>query len=864
MSLSSYKITDSAISSKGVVAAPDRLSGTAAQNKAIFDRLIRESVKDLYNGLIDLLSSSAASDPGAGNIGAAAINGLVNAGGSVQGALQGLKSLVDACETQAAASAALALKEDKSVSANHFKAVSFNENTGVFTFTREGGGTVAIDTLLEKVAVNFAYDSSTQSLILTLKDGSTQTVSLSDFITELEFLDSDQIEFSVSGHQVTATVKSGSITDTMLSSALISALEEYVSTAGYWAEVATMAAGDAASAKNAAVSARDAAAASAGSAQTSAAAADSAKNTAVDARTDALDAAEQAEDSKESAETAAGYAIRAKTDAESAETAAEVSKNAAVSAKNMAMSAKNDAADSASDAEAYAAGTRGGEPVSSSDPAYENNAKYYADAAEEAAATLTVDDEMSGSSTNPVQNKVITAALEAKLDADEFPAAFPTEAASGAVVSVTDGADGLPVRSLKVRIAPAQSGSGVPAPDNLRNISGRTGASVFRAGRNMFDEATAVLYDRFINVSATPKLWSYDASSKSIAFPCKPNTAYSVSCSDPDAETVITVFRVGWIESGIPSGIGTAPEVHGVFNVGAAGSVTLTTGEYATHIVVQLNAAILSARSARLQIEPGSATPYEAYRGAACVFDWESEAGTVYGGTLDVTTGVLTADRGLKVFTGQESGWEKFTNDNPNGTYFGLAGTTAYAAFADDPEAICSINKRSSAANFASGDGFYWTSGGWRILYGAAHAGESLEDFKAYVQQKYAAGTPVAVCAKLASPQAYQLTPAEVKTLLAENTLWADCGDVIELIFRADPTLFVNEKLAAARRLTELMITAERTDTMTAPHNLTAGQLIVARGTLYKAAENIASGAELVPNSNITETTVAAELAALA
>lgn len=446
-------------------------------------------------------------------------------------------------------------------------------------------------------------------------------------------------------------------------------------------------------------------------------------------------------------------------------------------------------------------------------------------------------------------------------------AAFPTEAASGAVVSVTDGADDLPVKSLKVKVMPAQSGSGVPAPDNLRNISGRTGASVFRAGRNMFDEATAVLYDRFIIVSASPKLWSYDASSKSIAFPCKPNTTYSVSCSDPDAETVITVFRVGWIESGIPSGIGTAPAVYGVFNVGAAGSVTLTTGEYATHIVVQLNAAILSARSSRLQIELGSAaTPYEAYRGAACVFDWESEAGTVYGGTLDVTTGVLTVDRGLKVFTGQESspGWEKFSNDNENGTYFGLAGTTDYAAFADDPEALCSINKRSVAANFASGDGFYWTSGGWRILYGAAHAAESLDNFKTYMQQKYAAGTPVAVCAKLAAPQTYQLTPAEVKTLLAENTLWADCGDVIELVFRADPTLFVTGKLAAARRLTELMITAERTETMTAPHNLTAGQLIIARGTLYKAAENIASGAELVPNTNITETTVAAELAALA
>jgi len=55
MSLSNYKITDSDVAVKGVVAAPDRLTGTAAENKAIFDRLIREPVKGHYNDLIDKL-----------------------------------------------------------------------------------------------------------------------------------------------------------------------------------------------------------------------------------------------------------------------------------------------------------------------------------------------------------------------------------------------------------------------------------------------------------------------------------------------------------------------------------------------------------------------------------------------------------------------------------------------------------------------------------------------------------------------------------------------------------------------------------------------------------------------------------------
>lgn len=44
-----------------------------------------------------------------------------------------------------------------------------------------------------------------------------------------------------------------------------------------------------------------------------------------------------------------------------------------------AIEAAREAQESAEDAEAYAVGTRNGTPVSSGDPAYQNNAKYYAD-----------------------------------------------------------------------------------------------------------------------------------------------------------------------------------------------------------------------------------------------------------------------------------------------------------------------------------------------------------------------------------------------------------------------------------------------------------------------------------------------------
>lgn len=69
-------------------------------------------------------------------------------------------------------------------------------------------------------------------------------------------------------------------------------------------------------------------------------------------------------------------------------------------------------------------------------------------------------------------------------------AAFPTDNASGSVATFPDGANGIPVQSLVVDIAPLQSGSGYPSPENVRPITGWTEASVYTAGENLFDVST--------------------------------------------------------------------------------------------------------------------------------------------------------------------------------------------------------------------------------------------------------------------------------------------------------------------------------------------------------------------------------------
>ena len=66
MSFTSQKITDSDITTYGVQSQPNKLTGSALQNKQAFDKLVTEAVKEKFNALIDeLVAITAAAQIGA-------------------------------------------------------------------------------------------------------------------------------------------------------------------------------------------------------------------------------------------------------------------------------------------------------------------------------------------------------------------------------------------------------------------------------------------------------------------------------------------------------------------------------------------------------------------------------------------------------------------------------------------------------------------------------------------------------------------------------------------------------------------------------------------------------------------------------
>ena len=278
----------------------------------------------LLNILLALDDSTTAAQ-----LGVAAITGV--AGTNVQAIMASLKGLIDLCYTASATDTLLAQRESVTAANALVKTVSFTPADGKFTFTTQGGTTTVIDTAMEKMAVNFAYNATTQALDLTLEDGSTTSVPLNAFITETEFLDSAQIDFSVTNHQVTATIKAGSVTSAMLEGTLLTAIIGYRDAAAASATAAATSAANALTHKNNAAT-------SASNAATSEANALTYKGNALTSANAAAASATAANTAKVGAETAQGGAVSAQSAAATARTGAETAKTAAEAARDGAVS----------------------------------------------------------------------------------------------------------------------------------------------------------------------------------------------------------------------------------------------------------------------------------------------------------------------------------------------------------------------------------------------------------------------------------------------------------------------------------------------------------------------------------------------
>ena len=136
-----------------------------------------------------------------------------------------------------------------------------------------------------------------------------------------------------------------------------------------------------------------------------------------------------------------------------------------------------------------------------------------------------------------------------------------------------------------------------------------------------------------------------------------------------------------------------------------------------------------------------------------------------------------------------------------------------------------------------------------------SYNGETLPSTWISDRDVYSAGTTpttgAQVCYKLATSQTVQLTANDITTVLGQNNIWSDAGDV-EVEYRADTKLYI-EKL-----------TAPTEDDMIADHAISANSFFMVGNTLYRATTAIASGATITVGTNATKLSLSDALNALA
>ena len=180
--------------------------------------------------------------------------------------------------------------------------IEYDKATGKFIITAVSGAQQVIDTMLEKLAVNFDYDPTAQQLIITLDDGSKKYVDLSALITQFEFVDSDIIYWTVANDgKIKADIKNGSITADKLQ-------PNYLADITVQAENASASATAAAKSATAAAGSETAAAQSAENARVSAESANASATAAAKSATAAAGSEAAAAKSAESAQTTSKHA----------------------------------------------------------------------------------------------------------------------------------------------------------------------------------------------------------------------------------------------------------------------------------------------------------------------------------------------------------------------------------------------------------------------------------------------------------------------------------------------------------------------------------------------------------------------------
>lgn len=367
---------------------------------------------------------------------------------------------------------------------------------------------------------------------------------------------------------------------------------------------------------------------------------------------------------------------------------------------------------------------------------------------------------------------------------DKAPAILSTVGPAD-VATFSDGAAGMPME-VTVALDPIQAGSGDPAPDNVRAISGRADVGVYRAVENLLEitlETQTVNGVTFTN-NGDGSIHVSGTASAQVDLP--------VGATEELAED-------SYVWAGNPAG--------------ASGTTYFLTrnngsGNFYSEVGVPYTAS--GVQTPRIYVRSGVSLDVvfrpqiiRASELESLSVTFPDPPGTVYGGTLTANrdgTGKLVVDRTVSVWDGTSpvakgSGLKNYYKSEASGS---IAGRATSGWFTQEElgaiKLMCNIAPiDASTTEFYHGSAYCGVNGTTlqpRIFLPDC---ETAEEAQAWLQEQNAAGHPLTWCFMLKEPITYDLTVEQVGQITSVkgvNNVWS-AGEVT-VTYAADTKAYVD------------------------------------------------------------------------
>ena len=439
-----------------------------------------------------------------------------------------------------------------------------------------------------------------------------------------------------------------------------------------------------------------------------------------------------------------------------------------------------------------------------------------------------------------------------------------------------------------INLEPVQSGSGDPSPDNVRPISGHTEVDLYNMGKNKCPLTIDNI--KAINTAGT---WSGNVytSTTGATFEINTNDDGAISSIKVDTDGTLasnaslylqrnitsSVYPNEMTMNGCPSGGGTttyriicqlqpSPNTNLAYDSGNGKNFTIPDDGNNYQLLLRVQSGYSASNLIfypMLRLASDTDPTFEPYQGKL----YQVQIGsTVYGGYVDLVSGVMTVDNALITFDGSGDETISKLSGNYNRYTMGLPSDSMTWTDASTKTGKLLSNKFSETTNnltYSGGTGIHYRATGVHEVVVSFGLGEpsTLADFKTWL-----GNIPLQVLYWFDTPQTIQLTPQQIETLVGENNLSCPLdGQSIQTngVEYREVFAFDDVEKAVSLRVPISMLGADESGRTTASQSYASGDYFYKDGYMCKALTSISAGATLTLNTNYSQGTLADILKAI-